>query len=102
MARGALAKGIPIDLDARAFPVGSVAHTVATHIALQIAAIDDAPPCAAPAVMGGATSEDFSERSRAGTHRPAFAAPGAGQAYCRGAILTMDDSCGKNNGVRHR
>ena len=42
-AREALAKGVPIDLDAVAFPVGSVAQTSAGHIGLQIACIDAAP-----------------------------------------------------------
>jgi methylglutamate dehydrogenase subunit D len=39
-ARDALAKGIPIDLDASAFPPGHVANTAAAHIGLQIASID--------------------------------------------------------------
>ena len=42
-ARDALAKGVPIDLDASAFPAGSVAQTAAAHIGLQIACIDAAP-----------------------------------------------------------
>ncbi len=42
-ARDALAKGVPIDLDASVFGVGHVAQTVAGHIGLQIACIDDAP-----------------------------------------------------------
>jgi methylglutamate dehydrogenase subunit D len=39
-ARDALAKGIPVDLDASAFPPGHVATTAAAHIGLQIACID--------------------------------------------------------------
>jgi sarcosine oxidase subunit gamma len=42
-ARDALAKGIPVDLDATAFKIGDAAQTSAGHIGLQIALIDDPP-----------------------------------------------------------
>lgn len=42
-ARDALAKGIPVDLDASAFKVGDLAQTSASHIGLQIALINAAP-----------------------------------------------------------
>lgn len=42
-ARDALAKGIPVDLDASVFQVGDLAQTSASHIGLQIALIDEAP-----------------------------------------------------------
>jgi sarcosine oxidase subunit gamma len=42
-AREALAKGIPVDLDATAFKIGDAAQTSAGHIGLQIALIDGAP-----------------------------------------------------------
>lgn len=42
-ARDALAKGIPVDLDAIAFKIGDAAQTSASHIGLQIALIDDVP-----------------------------------------------------------
>lgn len=42
-ARDALAKGIPVDLDAVAFKVGDAAQTSASHIGLQIVLVDEAP-----------------------------------------------------------
>jgi sarcosine oxidase subunit gamma len=42
-ARDALAKGIPVDLDASAFKIGDLAQTSASHIGLQIALIDPTP-----------------------------------------------------------
>lgn len=42
-ARDALAKGIPVDLDAIVFGVGDAAQTSASHIGLQIVLIDDQP-----------------------------------------------------------
>ncbi len=41
--RNALAKGVPIDLDPRAFRVGDVAQTLAAHIGLQIALTNERP-----------------------------------------------------------
>jgi sarcosine oxidase subunit gamma len=55
-ARDALAKGIPIDLDASAFKVGDAAQTSASHIGLQIALVDEKP-----------TFEITSARSTAGS-----------------------------------
>jgi sarcosine oxidase subunit gamma len=42
-ARDALAKGVPIDLDARAFGPGDTALTLADHISVHLWQIDDAP-----------------------------------------------------------
>jgi sarcosine oxidase subunit gamma len=42
-ARDALAKGVPVDLDASVFKVGDLAQTSASHIGLQIALIDATP-----------------------------------------------------------
>jgi sarcosine oxidase subunit gamma len=42
-ARDALAKGIPVDLDASVFKVGDLAQTSSSHIALQIALVDATP-----------------------------------------------------------
>jgi len=41
--RDALAKGVPVDLDAIVFKIGDAAQTSASHIGLQIALIDNAP-----------------------------------------------------------
>ncbi len=42
-ARDALAKGVALDLDPRAFPVGRTAVTMASMIDVQITAVDDRP-----------------------------------------------------------
>lgn len=42
-ARDVLAKGLPIDLDERAFATGDVAITHANHIGITIACLDEAP-----------------------------------------------------------
>ncbi len=42
-ARDALAKGVPIDLDANIFKPGHAAQTAASHIGLQITLLDDTP-----------------------------------------------------------
>ena len=42
-ARAALAKGIPVDLDPRAFQPGDAAQTMASHLNLHIALLDPSP-----------------------------------------------------------
>lgn len=42
-ARDVLAKGVPVDLDPRAFPVNGVAITHASHIGIILWQLDDAP-----------------------------------------------------------
>ena len=42
-ARATLAKGVPVDIDARVFKVGDAAQTIAGHIGLGIALLDASP-----------------------------------------------------------
>lgn len=55
-ARAALAKGVPIDLDPRAFRPGDAALTAASHIGLQLWQLDEAPTYEIAVARGFAAS----------------------------------------------